>query len=277
MTRAWIIGNGPSLRETPLDLLKNEVTWATNRIHLIYPQTEWRPSYYVRGESPLEDDAAELSECLGEAFKLGIPCYMVAVHRGVVGAKKLRKLQHKNCREEYFEVCEHNRSHFDENPPDCWHLPRVCTFGSSVTTAIQLAVLQGYGPLYLVGCDLGYTDGGSNHFDVLYDEDYREKLRPSKYSNGDALFAHEIAARFSPVEIFNCTVGGELETYPRMTIEEVLNGTGLPPRQREMEGQETLDGGQGNEGPGLYGGEDRREGDEVREKRSVPRKRRGRS
>jgi len=276
MTRAWIIGNGPSLANTPLDLLKDEVTWATNRVHLIYPHTEWRPTYYVRGESPLEDNQEELTGCLSEAFKLGIPCYMVACHRGVVGAKKLRKIQHKDCREEYFDVCEHNRAHYDQDPPGAWHLPSLCTFGSSVTTAIQLAVKEGYGPLYLVGCDLGYTDGGDNHFDIAYDEDVRERMRSAKYSNGDALLAHQIAARCSPVPIINCTIGGELEVYPRMSIEEVLNGTGLPTGQGEVAREEALDGGKGNEEPGLHGGDGGRQGDEVREGGSVPSKRRRR-
>lgn len=247
MTRAWIIGNGPSLKETPLHLLKDEVSWATNRIHLIYPHTEWRPTHYVRGESPLEDDAQELGESLQAAFALGIPCYMVSVHRGVIGARKLRKYQQLTTVEEYFNACEHNHSHFDDNPPTAWHLPQVCTFGSSVTTAIQLAVMAGYGPLYLVGCDLGYTDGGANHFDVLYDEDYREILRPSKYSNGDALFAHQLAAKCSPVPIYNCTIGGDLDAYPRMSIEEALHGERLQPRPRRSRKKE-VDSRKGDKG-----------------------------
>ena len=36
--RAFMIANGPSLSETKLDLLKNEVTFAMNRVPLIYEQ-----------------------------------------------------------------------------------------------------------------------------------------------------------------------------------------------------------------------------------------------
>jgi hypothetical protein len=45
--RAFIIGNGPSLRVEDLDRLKDEITFASNKIYLAYDQTAWRPSYYV--------------------------------------------------------------------------------------------------------------------------------------------------------------------------------------------------------------------------------------
>src|SRR5699024_7865108 len=44
--RCFIIGNGPSLRAEDLDKLKNEITFACNRINLIFDQTDWRPTYY---------------------------------------------------------------------------------------------------------------------------------------------------------------------------------------------------------------------------------------
>lgn len=44
--RAFVIGNGPSLRIADLDRLKDEVTFASNKIYLAYDQTDWRPTYY---------------------------------------------------------------------------------------------------------------------------------------------------------------------------------------------------------------------------------------
>lgn len=43
--RAFIIGNGPSLKTEDLDLLKEEITFASNKIYLAYDQTDWRPTY----------------------------------------------------------------------------------------------------------------------------------------------------------------------------------------------------------------------------------------
>ena len=44
--RCFIVGNGPSLRISDLDLLKDEITIASNKIYLAFGQTVWRPSYY---------------------------------------------------------------------------------------------------------------------------------------------------------------------------------------------------------------------------------------
>lgn len=45
--RAFIIGNGPSLKIPDLSLLKNEITFASNKIYLAYEETDWRPTYYT--------------------------------------------------------------------------------------------------------------------------------------------------------------------------------------------------------------------------------------
>lgn len=44
--RAFIIGNGPSLKVADLERLKGEITFASNKIYLAFDQTEWRPTYY---------------------------------------------------------------------------------------------------------------------------------------------------------------------------------------------------------------------------------------
>jgi len=45
--RGFIIGNGPSLQINDLDRLKNEITFASNKIYLAFDQTAWRPTYYT--------------------------------------------------------------------------------------------------------------------------------------------------------------------------------------------------------------------------------------
>lgn len=44
--RAFIIGNGPSLRIEDLNKLKNEITFAANKIYLAFDGTDFRPTYY---------------------------------------------------------------------------------------------------------------------------------------------------------------------------------------------------------------------------------------
>lgn len=45
--RAFVLGNGPSLRVEDLDRLQGEITFASNKIYLAFDQTEWRPTYYT--------------------------------------------------------------------------------------------------------------------------------------------------------------------------------------------------------------------------------------
>lgn len=44
--RAFIIGMGPSLLISDIDRLKEEVTFACNKIYLAFSDTKWRPTYY---------------------------------------------------------------------------------------------------------------------------------------------------------------------------------------------------------------------------------------
>lgn len=45
--RCFIIGNGASLRVEDIDLIKEEVTIASNRIYNIFSNTSWRPTIYM--------------------------------------------------------------------------------------------------------------------------------------------------------------------------------------------------------------------------------------
>lgn len=45
--RCFVIGNGPSLRIEDLERLRGEITFASNKIHLAFDETDWRPSWYT--------------------------------------------------------------------------------------------------------------------------------------------------------------------------------------------------------------------------------------
>ena len=117
-------------------------------------------------------------------------------------------------------ACTHYLDHYDQDTcPITWHLPNYCSFGSSVNVAIQIAVERGFGPIYLVGCDLGYKDGEPSHYTPDYEKGYEKMLRPARYANMDTLMAHIIAKRSSPVPIYNATKGGVLEVYERVNFD----------------------------------------------------------
>jgi len=67
---------------------------------------------------------------------------------------------------------------------------------------------------------LGYTpDVNKNHAIPNYTKDQRDK---SEMDNRNMTHLHEMAKRCCPVPIYNATVGGSLEVYPRVDIHELL-------------------------------------------------------
>jgi hypothetical protein len=223
----FIVGNGPSLQITDLDLLNGHISWGLNRIHLIYPRTTWRPTYYVKTDhNPhLKDVYNEENlfhveqgyHCyFWEKFKTGYPPEHAANEWMPEGIGD----DHKNVT--WLERCEHHYYHHDNihKKAQSWHLPEICTAFSGISPAIQLAVLNGADEIYLVGCDLGYgNDVGHDHFSEEYSK-YPKKL--SDWHTNEVLEAHKMAYRSSPVKIFNATVGGSLEVYKRVRLENVV-------------------------------------------------------
>ena len=43
--RVFLIGNGPSLKKTPLHFLKNEYTIVFNRFNLFFERINWIPTF----------------------------------------------------------------------------------------------------------------------------------------------------------------------------------------------------------------------------------------
>lgn len=224
MTRFFVIGNGPSLAETPLDKLIDEKTIGINRINLIYPTTKWRPTIYLKTdhnprlaevyneENKLNVDVAEKAY-LWEDFRDGDPD---TPHRRLpVGMGDHPKVTWvKRCKHHYYFADNHMKR------AQSWHLPEICTAFSGIGPAIQVAVLEGATEIYLLGCDLGYgNEIGHDHFSKDY------SLNKKKLGNWDienVNYCHVVAKRSSPVPIYNATVGGSLEVYERVDLKEIL-------------------------------------------------------
>lgn len=224
MRRIWIIGNGPSLHRTPLAEIKEE-TVGLNRIHLIYGQTKWRPTYYFCTDlsrvggfsmSQVEQWNADLQY----HATLGYPMYT----RDDLWSDRL----HKNLQDRIQPLlfCRHFSPMDGSDPaPTAWHLPMYCRYGGSMLSAIQWAA-QRYDEIIIVGADLGYGDGTSrNHFSLDYAPTDSYTKEQARWFNGVLRDAHAIARRECNgrgVKIVNATVGGNLTAYPRVDISTLL-------------------------------------------------------
>lgn len=217
--RHFIIGNGASLRKTPLHLLKNEISWGMNRIHLLYPETDWRPTFYFMIDHNQSNDQGYWRECvyancdrqkfLWAQFKEGF--------EGEPGVGEVPRTT-------WLERCQKHHYYMGDNHmkrAESWHLPEICTAFSGLGAVMQLAVLHGATELVLLGCDL-YTpteNYNDNFFTPVYTNDLRER---AKMDNTNMTHLHRVAARSCPVPIYNATYGGLLEVHPRVKLEEIL-------------------------------------------------------
>jgi hypothetical protein len=233
--RAFILGNGPSLKDVPLDLLIGETTFAMNRINLYWqithPETRWRPTYYLAMDFTGPDMKADMTENIQEA------------RHSFIRADRANEIEQKRrifewpCKIIYFwPLCAHIGLDYEgavKDPvkyarlPRAWHLPGICGFGSTVHMAVQMAVVMEYNPIYLLGCDLGFREFNKgepdpNHFAPNY-----IGYNDSPWSTRDATlnYTHcliDQESRKMGVSVINLTPTGLDGIHKRMLLEEVL-------------------------------------------------------
>lgn len=227
MDRWFVLGNGPSLNDTPLDKLIGENTIGMNRIHLMYDKTEWRPTIYMKIDyNPYLKD--EWMYNVNLHLDMGIKCYLwEALRDGFPEGHPNHDIlpegvgEHENA--VWVPHCEHKWYHYDNvKAVKEWHLPEICTAYSTISVAMQIAVLEGADEIYLLGCDLGLTEGEHHFTDDYFPEEAIDR-EISQTTENNFIAAHKMALRSCPVPIYNATVGGYLELYPRIDIHEVLS------------------------------------------------------
>jgi hypothetical protein len=188
MTRVFVLGNGPSLKYTPFDLLEKERTFAVNHIWKLWeddPRITWRPTDYVRCEYHIAKEGAAR-----DALRmLNCGCTVWLQEEIKIDSPEIRRIPH----------CDGTESH-------PWHLPTICIRGTVINAAMQIAVLEGAAEIYLVGCDLG-----TGHF---YNGGFPGVDR--------ALEGHRFSAQSCPIPVFDATLGGALKVYPRVSLENLL-------------------------------------------------------
>ena len=171
-TRAFVVGNGPSLAPATLERLRGEVTFAMNRIHLIYPHTSWRPDFWLLMDL---DSKRIFLEDIQIHAAYGYPCYvrvdiLARWLAGWIGIKTPDEIVDvlKNVYAlDAVNYINQESATFRDPVEDLKY-----NQGGGVGGALQLALAFGYGPVYLIGCDGNLRAGAVNHFTSNYDPDH---------------------------------------------------------------------------------------------------------
>jgi hypothetical protein len=220
MPRAFVVGNGVSLKDMDLDPMAGEVSFAMNRIHLLYDRTKWRPTYWIYTDIQYMPWDMWLFDVLYHASQHE-RCFL---HSGLAARVEDNRepwdYWHANVT--YVHPCIKHPA-----APKSWHLPELCQYGTCMSLALQLAVLsRRFNPIYIVGADLGFHrqtlgEPDVDHFDEKYlvvDKHVDWRMNPA-LKNETLRHAHTLAkaaAEEQGIQIFNATVGGELEVYERV-------------------------------------------------------------
>ena len=216
--RCWIIGNGPSLKRTPLDRIKDPC-YAVNRIHLIYPDTTWRPDVWIiadRSRSTFHGWDTQMH------LEQGYPCWVRAdIPRGAEAI-----MWNKNFPDTFIPFPECDHIDVDHNPTDKFHEPNLCKMGGSLYVAFQLAVYDGYDEIVFVGIDGNIRQQKHNHFSPEYADIDVYDLHSMKLANKNLDYCHSIMSREAKkrgIQILNATDGQGVFTMHRpVDIEDLL-------------------------------------------------------
>ena len=209
--RAFVIGNGPSLKQTDLSKLKNEITFGMNRIYLAFPDWGFTTTYIC------VTNELVVGQFVDDINALPIPRF----------------------------IAWHTRRHFPAQMP----LIQLPTFvytsytgpgfssdvrgrvweGATVTNlALQLAFHMGVEKAILIGVDHNFTSKGEANKKVVSEGDDPNHFMPNYFGRGikwqlPDLDTSEIgyrlardAYRKAGREVVDATVDGQLTIFPKV-------------------------------------------------------------
>lgn len=213
--RCFLIANGPSLKNTDLDLLKNEYSFGLNRIYLNFQRTSFRPTYFVSiNELILEQFHQEISQ-------LQIPKFLNWNRRSYFESTNTLYLKSKLVFSDFFQQ----------------DLTQPMVFGATVTfVALQLAFFMGFQKVIIVGLDHDFIDKGTpnktkirnveideNHFDPQYfPKGTKWQLPDLARSNLDYTLARN-AFELDNREIVDATIGGKCDIFKKVDYLSLFN------------------------------------------------------
>jgi hypothetical protein len=246
--RCFIIGNGPSLRISDLERLKDEITFASNKIYLAFDQTAWRPTYYASEDSMFIRNHIDILGDLENTvkfFPISARKYNPPLNNSVFFHLKMEDFYpHLPC--------------FSHNAL------KGIYWGSTVTyTLLQIACYMGFRKMYLVGVDFNYripektqeelesnnrvispvkpgkiytSIGEKNYFHPDYVVPGERNFVPNLSFHKRAYLSADANLKRIGGRIFNASRGGALEVFSHVDFDTLF-----PSHDRNHKGNEYVD------------------------------------
>lgn len=227
--RIFIIGNGPSLNETPLFLLKNEYTLTFNRFYLMDERINWAPTFYMMSDGVvLNDNIEEVKKTINQTELSFFPDRYESFHF----TKILPKLT--------------NIRYFHQEPiPFSRILPYVGSGGTVAFIAFEVLSYLGFSEIYFLGIDMNYVvhdnarvisqkynqeiqslgDDDPNHFDVRYFGKGKKYHQPDQKVLNSIIESLNRAAKYFKKHskiVVNVGLSSKVDSFPKANLIDVL-------------------------------------------------------
>lgn len=214
--RCFIMGNGPSLRQTDLSLLKGEYTFGLNRIYLMFEELGFSTSFLV----VINDLVIE--QCAQDIKRLEMPKFITW---------RMRHLLADDPRTIFLDTDFTGKESFSGDAE------RRLFEGFTVTyAALQLAFYMGFQEAILIGVDHNYQAAGKPNEAVVSQGDDPNHFTSSYFGKGFkwqlpdlegserayrmARQGYEAAGR----KVVDATVGGKLQVFPKVEYNSLFHG-----------------------------------------------------
>ena len=211
--RCFVIGNGPSLKNTDLSRLSGEYTFGMNRIYLMFPELGFPTSFLV-----CVNDLV-IEQTVGDMQHLQIPRFL--------SWRSRKWLQ--PAPDLHFLHTTYTGPKFARNATErLWE-------GATVTyVCLQLAYYFGFSEVILIGVDHSFVTKGKPNTTVVSEGDDPNHFHPGYFGKGfrwqlPDLDTSEIAysmARHAFEKdgrrIVDATIGGKLTVFPKVKYDDLF-------------------------------------------------------
>ncbi len=220
--RCFIIGNGPSLTIEDLNLLKDEYTFASNKILYLLDKTEWRPTFYCCEDPEAVEMIADELEKYEISYKF-------------LNVYSKKDFNDENVR--FFLSYTPYTLRREKIPFESVYISEdiscYLTAGATVTfTSIQFAIFMGFKEIYLLGCDHNYAATINRKGEIKHNNAVRNYARGipdwgKSVQNVEVTeYAYKVAREYCDshnIKIFNATRGGKLEIFKRADLDKIID------------------------------------------------------
>jgi|TARA_B100000886_G_C20414116_1_gene488478 hypothetical protein len=222
--RCFIIGNGPSIKNQNLTLLKNEKTFITN--HFIHHEqlSDINPSFYCASDSHFFLPNIDLNWI----NNLKLLPHKADIFLSYRASRAVKNSLFKKLKNNVYLLRYHPKKIWLEKKIN-FNLERPLFTGDTVIIdfCFPIAVYMGFKTIYLLGVDSNYNLDNDEEIKYGFPSNNITTKRRSNFYlkniwQSNVMKSYKIIDESSDVEIIDLTNNGSLDVFPKESLDNIL-------------------------------------------------------